>query len=187
MTHDSRLGSFRHALGLFFVRAGRSVGRLDEPLAESIAASGPDEADLRPVLATELKIVVSHHAVVRYGERTGREMGKKLEAQELQSVWPHAVISSSPPDWHRPPGDEVPGTLYAAIADLLIPLVPYDGRANTHVATTVLSKVGTRGALRSAGVIKKRSRAGTKVKRRKWSERGRPRADDDEYGAAEFE
>lgn len=168
--------AIRTRFGHFLVRAGRHLLGADDR-ALSPVVSGPADADKRMVLDSRLKVVISHHAIERYGERTGREMGTHLQMTEIRRVWQHAAMTAVPPAWHRPPVDQASGTIYAEIADLLLPLVPYEGRQNTYVATTVLSRIGDRGAKRAAGSKKRKGRSGAKAKRRKWSQGGRPPLD----------
>lgn len=172
-----RIETLKKQVGLALVRHGRLILDIDERLAAPIETGASDE-DQRPTLTTELTVILSHHAIERYGERTGREMGRELQVEEIRHVWPHAEITSTPPEWHKPSQEHPPGSLYAEIADLLIPLVPYERSSNTYVATTVLSKLGDRGAKRSGEKFSRRRRSGAKSKRRKWSEGARRRSED---------
>lgn len=173
MRAKSRLNRLRTKTGRSIVAIGMRLAGLEDSEPDELK-SGPTEDDKREVVSTELSVVLSRHAILRFGERTGRMMGEKLQREELTRIWPHAAVSVVPPNWFHVSDDAVDGTLYASIADLLIPLVPYPERENTFVATTVLSKVGDLGAKRSAGLKYKRKHSGTKVKRRKWSEGSRP-------------
>lgn len=178
MDYEAQIRSVRRLAARNVLRVGRAIDEPDDPLEPAAPVVGPESGDKRAVLTTSISVVISHHAIERYGERTGREMGRARQLEDLRNVWPHAVISSEPPQWHKPTRKDEPGTLYASICDLLIPLAPYEGRDNTYVAKTVLSKVGNRGAVRSSGKLKKRLRPANKTKRRKPGERGRPRVEE---------
>jgi hypothetical protein len=172
MAIEKDVQRLRSRAGLALVFAGRRLAGIDDDDLPQLLL-GPDGDDQRAVLTKTIDVVVSRHAILRYGERTGRLMGERLQLQEIGRVWAHAQISATPPPWFHV-SDEIEGTLYASIADLLIPLVPYAGRDNTFVATTVLARVGDRGAKRAAGLKWKRNQSGSKTKRRKWSEGARP-------------
>ncbi len=172
-----QIETLKKQVGLALVRQGRLLLDIDQALAEQ-RPTGPSSEDTRPAMTTELTVILSHHAIDRYGERTGRELGRTLQVEEIRHVWPHAEITSVPPDWHKPTREHPAGTLYAEIADLLIPLVPYERSSNTYVATTVLSKLGDRGAKRAGSKLPRRVRSGAKFKRRKWSDGPRRRPED---------
>jgi hypothetical protein len=169
----AKLAQLRAWAGRSFVAVGMLLAPVED-LEPTELTRGPKAADTREVVSSELSVVISRHAILRYGERTGRMMGERLQLQEITRVWPHVVVSATPPDWFHVSEDVEDGTLYASIADLLIPLVPYPKRENTFIATTVLTKVGDLGAKRSAGLKGRRTRSGNKSKRRKWSEGSRP-------------
>lgn len=101
------------------------------------------ESDRRLTLTKEIAVVVSTHARDRYAERTGRMLTGRTLTNELQGVWKHAVVSIEPPKWlARTPSAGESAQIYASIADMVFPLVPYEGEANCFVATTVLTPDG---------------------------------------------
>lgn len=168
----------RRRAGVLLTSWGRQLQEADDvPLPELVV--GAPTTDHRPKMSTPITVILSHHAVQRYGERTGRVLDRELEIQEIERVWDHVVITSKRPEWLDAKEAAGPGVLWAVITDFAFVLVPYEGRDNTFVATTVLARVGARGAKRSAGIKRRRIRSGNKVKRRKPNERPRPR--DEEY------
>lgn len=130
------------------VRQGRRLGGFDN-LENYEPGMRVPKRDSRFRVRTTLTVVFTHHAIRRYGERTGRELDFELQMKEIRRVWPHAVISPQAPKWYYATGgNDDRSVLYAQVADMLIPLCPYKGADKTLLATTVLSPLGERGVTR---------------------------------------
>jgi hypothetical protein len=130
------------------VRHGRRLGGFDN-LENYEPGMRVPKRDSRFRVRTTLTVVFTHHAIRRYGERTGRELDFDLQMKEIRRVWPHAVISPQAPKWYYATGgNDDRSVLYAQVADMLIPLCPYKDADKTLLATTVLSPLGERGVRR---------------------------------------
>lgn len=135
----------KNKIAFAMVRQGRRLGGFDNPENYAVPLRVP-RRDKRFRVSSPVTIVFTHHAVRRYGERTGRELGYELQMKEIKRVWQHAVISPQAPRWYYATGgNDERRVLYAQLADMLIPLCPYEGADNTLLATTVLSPLGERG------------------------------------------
>lgn len=132
----------RIRIGGWLLARGRAMQGLH---LEQTAAIGPvqPDGDRRLVVQKGIAVVVSSHARDRYAERTGRMLTGRILDDELRSVWEHAVVSIEPPNWlNRAQAAGEPLQIYASIADMVFPLVSYEGQANCFVATTVLTPDG---------------------------------------------
>lgn len=162
----------RSRIGHALVRAGRVVGGFDGAIDELDSAPvSKRNRDRRPKLKSVFTVVVSRHAVLRYGERTGRYLDFDAQVREIRNVWRHVEISAEPPSWHLQDREKYPGTVFfGEVADMLFLLKPDESRPNFLIATTVVSNVGARGARRAG---EKRARQGRKGGTRKDERRRR--------------
>lgn len=138
----------KNRIAFALVRQGRRIGGFDKHENYEPGRRVP-RRDTRFRVKATVTVVFTDHAIRRYGERTGRELEFSLQMQEIRRVWQHAVFSPQAPEWYYASGgNDDRSVLYAHIADMLIPLCPYNDAEQTLLAKTVLSPLGERGVRR---------------------------------------
>lgn len=129
----------RERLGFALVRLGRLVGRFDQErrLPTEVA---PVQIKGAPKMSSRLTVLLTNHAVERYGERTGRFMARGDQITEISRVWRHVIVKPEPPEWLMVDSAKF-GTdqLFGEIADMVFVMVPHGVIPNCFVAKTVIS------------------------------------------------
>lgn len=160
----------RERLARWLIELGESLGECAVEPATSTTQTAPPLPNInrrRPTVTSEIEVELSHHAIKRYGERTGRPLSRKLQIEEISRIWEHAQLSPDPPAWLKADKSAHGTTMYASIADMVFPLVPVAGCSARFIATTVLVPTGAKAIARGAGYTRQYARSGKKKKQRK--------------------
>lgn len=129
----------RERLGFALVRLGRFLGGFDQErkLPSEVA---PVRIKGAPQMSSRLTVLLTNHAIERYGERTGRFMDRGDQITEIARVWRHVSVRTEAPEWLKV-DFEKHGTnqLFGEIADMVFVMIPHDEIPNCFVARTVIS------------------------------------------------
>lgn len=134
-----RSSSSRERIGFALVRLGRFVGSFDQErmLPSEVA---PVRIKGAPKMSSRLTVLLTNHAIERYGERTGRFMDRGNQITEISRIWRHVNVKADPPEWFEVDAEKHgTGQLFGEIADMVFVMIPHDVIPNCFVAKTVIS------------------------------------------------
>ncbi|MFY9487480.1 MAG: hypothetical protein WAP35_02125 [Solirubrobacterales bacterium] len=118
--------------------------------------------DQRARVKSEFEIVLSVHALKRFGERHSRQLPLHQQARELSNMWQHVTITDTPPAWLHSARDVTAedrrAKLWAILVEAVFPLQPHFVEPGVWVATTCLTRDGRKAIIRQTSPQSKPTR-----------------------------